>query len=171
MVNVPAPTPVAKNAISAPARAPTVTQTPTSMIIAPQPKAVVTPMSALQPQAQQQPDAKPATAVVPKATSQQLLNLLARLKAQKLAQQQAQGQKAQESTGVSVGSSSSPTPPSPVPQIKRPIDQISTATGSEMEKATSDTATEDHVAKKVDDREGKQIEIKSERPVVSQASS
>ena len=174
MVNVPSPTPVANSTISAPVLAPTATQTPpTSITMAPQPKTVATPVSAPQPQAPQQPDAKPAAAPVPKATSQQLLNLLARLKAQKLAQQQAQGQvgqKAQGTSGVSAGSSSSPVPPSPVPQIKRPIDQISTATGSEMEKVTSDTGTEAHVAKKVDGGDGKQIEMKSECPVVSQAS-
>lgn len=174
MENVLPPTVVAKSTISTPALAPTATQAiPTIMTMGSQPMTVATPVSAAQPQAQQQSDAKPATAPVPKATSQQLLNILARLKAQKLAQQQAQGQvgqTAEGTTGVSTGSLASPVSPSPVPQTKRPIDQISTVAGSDIEKVISDTVTEAHVAKKVDDGEGKQIEIKSECPVVSQAS-
>ncbi|KAF8415379.1 hypothetical protein BGX38DRAFT_824664 [Terfezia claveryi] len=164
MVNGLGPTIVAKSTISTPALAPTATQTiPTIMAMESQPKTVATPVSAAQPQAL--PDAKPATAPAPKATSQQLLNILARLKAQKLAQQLAQGQvgqKAQGTTGASIGSLASPVSPSPVPQTKRPIDQISTVAGSEIETVTSDTVTEAHVAKKVDGGEGKQIEIKSE---------
>ncbi|KAF8457695.1 hypothetical protein BGX38DRAFT_1265544 [Terfezia claveryi] len=151
MVNGLGPTIVAKSTISTPALAPTATQTiPTIMAMESQPKTVATPVSAAQPQAL--PDAKPATAPAPKATSQQLLNILARLKAQKLAQQLAQGQvgqKAQGTTGASIGSLASPVSPSPVPQTKRPIDQISTVAGSEIETVTSDTVTEAHVARKL----------------------
>ena len=118
----PARTPV--TAVSAPVTA--AIQTPVQL---PQPanspattaSAVATPLVSPQPP---QPAVKPT----PRATSQQLLNLLARLKAQKIVQQ---GHKGPVVNSNTTGDSADTLPPGIAQGVKRPLEQISTVAGGE----------------------------------------